>query len=170
MNRFVCVQSCVDLEMLPTFNFSMPEFDFNEIVALICKEDGRFDPRAYNFVRAGLDHSVKALKTKHESRATSGSFHVTGRELSEGLRDYALEQFGPMAPTVLGAWGLTQTADFGEIVYNLIEYNVFSKTEADRREDFAGVYDFNDAFVKPFLPSKPRRSLDGPSSQALGAA
>jgi uncharacterized repeat protein (TIGR04138 family) len=69
-----------------------------------------------------------------------------------------LEQYGPLAKTVLNTWGVKRCSDFGDIVFNLIEYNVFSKTENDRREDFADIYDFEDAFVKPFLPASPRRS------------
>ena len=53
--------------------------------------------------------------------------------------------------------GQTLDRDFGDIVFNLIEYNVFSKTENDRREDFADIYTFDDAFVKPFRPSRPTK-------------
>jgi uncharacterized repeat protein (TIGR04138 family) len=129
----------------------MPELDVNEIVALIRKEDSRFDRLAYGFVRDGLEHAVKELKKRDSSRAKI-SRHVSGRELSEGLRDYALEQFGPLAKTVLNAWGIHETIHFGDIVYNLIEYNVFSKNESDSREDFAQVFSFEDAFVAPFQP------------------
>ncbi len=138
----------------------MPDLDFNEVVELICKEDPRFDKKAYTFIRQGLDHTVKELKKK-ESKGRSQ--HVSGKELLEGLRAYALDQFGPLAKTVLNSWGVTKCRDFGDIVFNLIEYNVFTKTENDRREDFTDVYSFEDAFVKPFLPSKKPRS--GPSTQ-----
>jgi uncharacterized repeat protein (TIGR04138 family) len=129
--------------------------DFSEIVALICKEDPRFDRRAYEFVRLGLDHTVK-------------SRHVTGPELLDGLRVYALDQFGPLAKTVLNAWGILRCRDFGDIVFNLIEYNVFSKTENDRREDFADIFDFDEAFVKPFQPARPPRGTS--AAEAFGAA
>ena len=116
--------------------------DFTEIVTLICKEDSRFDRKAYDFVRLGLDHTVKELRKKNAARADK-SRHVTGPELLEGLRVYALDQFGPLAKTVLNTWGIQRCRDFGDIVFNLIEYNVFSKTENDRREDFAeDVMDF----------------------------
>lgn len=131
----------------------MQNQDFSEIVRLIRKEDGRYDAQAYEFVRVGLDHTVKAIKAKGSA---GGLRHVTGKELSEGLRDYSLDQFGPMAMTVLREWGLTKTRDFGEIVYNLIEYNVFSKTESDRQEDFDDIYDFSVVFERPFLPTKQR--------------
>ena len=130
---------------------SMPDLDVNAIVSLIRKEDPRFDRAAYAFVRDGLEHAVKELKKRDLARAKV-SRHVTGRELAEGLREYALEQFGPLAKTVLNGWGLQETIHFGDIVYNFIEYNVFSKTDSDRREDFADVYSFDEAFEGPFRP------------------
>lgn len=131
----------------------MQDPDFNEIVSLICKEDTRFDRKAYDFVRLGLDHTVKEFKKKDVAKGAR-SRHVTGQELLEGLRIYALDQYGPLTKTVLNNWGVKRCSDFGDIVFNLIEYNVFSKTENDRREDFTGVYTFEEAFVKPFLPAK----------------
>jgi uncharacterized repeat protein (TIGR04138 family) len=130
----------------------MEHQQFDEVVALICKEDPRFDRRAYDFVRLGLNRAVDEMAKRDGSRAQR-SHHVSGPELLEGLRVHALDQFGPLAKTVLNAWGITRCSHFGEIVFNLIEYNVFSKTENDRREDFADIYDFDDAFVKPFLPA-----------------
>ena len=127
--------------------------DFGEIVALICKEDPRFDRKAYDFVRLGLDHTVKELRKKDSTRAER-SRHVSGPELLDGLRIYALDQYGPLSKTVLNAWGIRRCRDFGDIVFNLIEYNVFSKTDNDRREDFSDIYDFEDVFVKPFQPAK----------------
>lgn len=135
----------------------MQDHDFAEIVSLICKEDTRFDKKAYDFVRQGLDHTVKEIKKKESARAER-SRHVSGPELLEGLRVHALDQYGPLTKTVLNAWGVKRCRDFGDIVFNLIEYNVFSKTESDRPEDFADIYTFEDAFVKPFQPSKLRKT------------
>ena len=140
-----------------TSYFYMQDLEFSEIVGLICKEDSRFDRKAYDFVRQALDHTVKEIKRKQPER-TGKSQHVTGAELLHGIRDYALDQYGPLAKTVLNKWGITRCSDFGDIVFNLIEYNVFSKTDSDRREDFADIYDFDAAFVKPFLPKGSRRS------------
>jgi uncharacterized repeat protein (TIGR04138 family) len=137
---------------------SMPDLDVNEIIALIRKEDPRFERQAYAFVRDGLEYAVKELKKRDSARAKV-SRHVTGRELAEGLRDYALDQFGPLAKTVLNAWGLHETIHFGDIVYNLIDYSIFSKTDSDRREDFADVYAFDEAFEQPFRPRERRRPL-----------
>jgi len=135
----------------------MQDLEFSEIVGLICKEDARFEKQSYIFVRQALDSTVKELKKKSPER-TGKSLHVSGAELLNGIRVYALDQFGPMAKTVLNKWGITRCTDFGDIVFNLIEYNVFSKTESDRREDFADIYDFDEAFVKPFVPSRGRRA------------
>ena len=134
----------------------MQDLEFSEIVGLICKEDSRFDRKAYTFVRQALDHTVKETKRKSPER-TGKSQHVTGAELLQGIRAYALDQFGPLTKTVLNKWGITRCADFGDIVFNLIEYNVFSKTENDRREDFADLYNFDEAFVKPFAPARASR-------------
>lgn len=142
--------------------------DFSDIVTLICKEDSRYDRKAYDFVRLGLDHTVKELRKKEATRAER-SRHVSGPELLDGLRLYALEQYGPLTKTVLNAWGVQRCRDFGEIVFNLIEYNVFSKTENDRREDFADVFTFEDAFVKPFQPAR-QRTRGTSTAEAFGAA
>lgn len=146
----------------------MQNLEFAEVVALIRKEDPRFDRKAYDFVRQGLDHTVKELKKKDALRVAKTA-HVSGAELLDGLRVYALDQYGPLAKTVLNDWGVKSCADFGDIVFNLIEYNVFSKTEKDRREDFDDLYSFEDAFVKPFLPSKPR-AMGSSTSGSLGLA
>lgn len=131
----------------------MPDVDFEDVVELICKEDRRFDRRAYDFVRLGLDHTVKEIRKQQADKAQKPR-HVSGEELAHGLRVYALEQYGPLAKTVLNAWGIRATQDFGDIVFNLIDYHVFSKTDSDRREDFADRFTFEEAFVRPYLPAK----------------
>lgn len=141
---------------LCTLPRDMSDLDFNEIVNLICKEDVRYDKKAYAFLREGLDYAVKELKKKDAERSRQ-SLHVSGAELLNGIRLYALDQYGPLTLTVLHSFGIKTCSDMGEIVFNLIEYNVFSKTDNDRREDFSEIYTFEDAFVKPFLPKTPRR-------------
>jgi uncharacterized repeat protein (TIGR04138 family) len=136
----------------------MQDSEFSDIVLLICKEDSRFNKRAYDFVRFGLDYTVK--EGKKREKTTSGSRHVSGKELLDGLRLYALDQYGPMAKTVLNNWGVKRCRDFGDIVFNLIDYKVFSKNDSDKPEDFDKLYDFDEAFIKPYLPqSKPRLGI-----------
>src|SRR5690606_32478193 len=115
----------------------------------IVARDSRYHREAYHFVRQALDHTQKAV-----GREASGQIrHVSGQELLEGIRQYALAQFGPMAITVLEEWGVRNCSDFGEIVFNMVDARLLRKTEKDSRADFEGGYDFDDAFRKPFLPS-----------------
>lgn len=118
---------------------------------MIHKEDPRYARGAYFFLRRGLDHTLKGIAKKEQSRNTR---HVSGHELLEGLRDYALNEYGPMAMTLLRHWGVRSCEDIGEMVFNLVEYGVFGKTDNDRREDFANAFDFQDAFVRPYRPKR----------------
>ena len=113
----------------------------NKVFALLklIDKDKRYDPEAYSFIMASLDFTMKRLKRKG---------HITGQELADGIKDYALDQFGPMARVVLEKWGIKSTNDFGEIVFNLIGSGLLGKTEEDRKEDFNNRYDFKEAFDK----------------------
>jgi uncharacterized repeat protein (TIGR04138 family) len=135
----------------------MQKPNFGESVDEIIGRDNRFDRDAYYFVREGLDFTLKMLKKQHQ--AQTAQRHVSGPELLEGLRRFALDQFGPMAKTVFDYWGVRRCEDFGEIVFNMVEKGILGKTEQDRREDFRGGFDFEDAFVKPFQPSARREAL-----------
>jgi len=126
----------------------MPKRDFAEVVQEICESDTRYGLECYSFVREGLDHTLKHLK-----RAGAGpKSHVTGQELLEGMRDYALLEFGPMTKSVLNEWGIKKCEDFGEVVFNLVKFGVLGKTDTDSLNDFKGGFSFHDAFVKPFRP------------------
>jgi uncharacterized repeat protein (TIGR04138 family) len=80
---------------------------------------------------------------------------VAGPELLEGVRNYALREFGPLVVTVFSYWGIQCCEDIGNMVFNLIGAGIFGKTEEDSIEDFKNVYDFDEAFVKPFAPPAP---------------
>ena len=123
--------------------------DFSEAVEAIVERDPRYHRDAYGFLRAALDHTQSMLQRRGETMPR----HVSGGELLEGIREFALEQFGPMAATVLEEWGIRRCEDFGEIVFNLIEQKILSRTDSDSRDDFKGGYDFAAAFMAPFRPS-----------------
>lgn len=130
---------------------------FVENIRNICTKDKRYKPDAYFFIHAGFKFASKMFKRKvrkgHER-------HLTAHQFLEGLRVFALEEFGPMARRVLKEWGLNSTEDIGEVVFNLIEVGNMKKAETDSKEDFINVYNFDEAFVSPFLASskiKPRR-------------
>jgi uncharacterized repeat protein (TIGR04138 family) len=137
----------------------MHKQNFAETVDDILKHDARYDRDAYGFVREGLDFTLKLLKKS--AHTTPAHRHVSGQELLEGLRQYALDQFGPMAKTVLEYWGIKRCEDFGEIVFNMVDRGILGKTDEDSRNDFRGGFDFNDAFVRPFQPR--RQPLRHPS-------
>lgn len=122
----------------------------DEALTKLLERDPRFHRAAYIFLRDALDYTLKPRKKSGNSTS-----HVTGQELLEGLRQHALKTFGPMVPTVFEYWGVRDTADFGAIVFNLVEAGILGKTERDSVEDFRNVYTFHDAFVAPFIPPPP---------------
>ena len=111
--------------------------EFFSLVEEICLKDNRYKPDAYEFVLAGLGFTQKRLKK---------TAHISGAQLAHGLRDYAIDQYGALAGKVLSFWGINQTLDFGNIVFNMIEKKLLSKTEEDSLQDFDAVYDFKAAF------------------------
>jgi uncharacterized repeat protein (TIGR04138 family) len=143
----------------------MQKLNFGEAVEAIVRNDGRYDRDAYYFVREGLDFTIKMLKKDPHGAGR----HVSGQELLEGLRRFALDQFGPMAKTVLTYWGVNCCEDFGEIVFHMVDKGILGKTDQDTLEDFKGGYDFDDAFVKPYQPpSRPRTRRRAKTGEAGG--
>ena len=129
----------------------MQKIGFAEALDSIMTNDPRYQREAYVFLRDSLDFTTKQQK---KTKGVSVR-HVTGPELLDGVRRYALKEFGPMVITVFDNWGIRSCEDVGNIVFNLIGAGVFGKTEEDSIEDFKNVYDFDQAFVKPFSPEKP---------------
>ncbi len=114
---------------------------FRDIIEELCSCDGRYRADAYEFLMQALHFTQQKLEK---------SGHISGKELAQGVRDLAIQQFGPMAKTVLKHWGINSTADIGNIVFNLIGCKLLSKTETDTIEDFINVYDFDSAFSNTF--------------------
>lgn len=133
---------------------------FSHAVDAIVSRDPRFEHDAYLFVRDALDFTTKGQRKK---TAPSGvDSHVTGQQLLEGVRLYAIKQYGPMAVTVFEHWRVRSCEDIGAIVFNLIEAKVFGKTDRDTLEDFRAGYDFEAAFVEPFRAArKPETTSSG---------
>jgi uncharacterized repeat protein (TIGR04138 family) len=126
----------------------MQEINFDEAVEQILLKDSRYHRDAYTFVREALDYTQKLI-----GKETRGQIrHVSGQKLLDGIRQFALQQFGPMTMTVFEEWGVRNCRDFGEIVFNMVEIGLLAKTDKDSRDDFQNGYDFTDAFRKPFWP------------------
>jgi uncharacterized repeat protein (TIGR04138 family) len=129
----------------------MQKIGFAEALDSIVASDPRYQRDAYVFLRDALDFTTKQQKKIKGVPVR----HVSGPELLEGVRQYALKEFGPMVMTVFDSWGIHSCQDIGHMVFNLIGAGVFGKTDEDSIEDFKNVYDFQDTFVKPFAPAKP---------------
>jgi len=128
----------------------------------LIREDRRYAAEAYVFVWEALTFAQQELGMGEEhvsepveaapedEEARQPQRHVTGQELCEAIRRFAVRQFGYMAKVVLNSWGIKTTNDFGELVFNLIRIGRMRKTKHDRREDFENLYDFDTAFVHEF--------------------
>lgn len=116
-----------------------------DLLEPVLNKDHRYKPEAYVFVREGLDHTVRKLEKPR---------HVSGQELLEGMREYALQEYGPVTKRVLSEWGINECVDFGNIVFNLVNEGLLGKTEEDSIEDFRGGYGFHEAFILPFRPKQ----------------
>lgn len=141
-------------------------------IAKLLREDRRYDFDAYVFVFEALRYAQEKLgmgtesstsdepEVESEKQAGSGPStqtpkHLSGQELCEAIRQFALEQYGYMAKCVLNQWGVTKTGDFGEIVFSLIRIGEMRKTPDDRREDFNDVFDFEEGLTRQFKISIP---------------
>ena len=142
--------------------------DPSQQFAELLKRDNRYQVDAYAFVFEALNYAQQELnmgkerpsepvelEEEDEPAQAGPQKHVSGQELCEAIREYALLQYGYLAKTVLNSWGIKTTGDFGEIVFNLIEIGRMRKTDDDRREDFDEIYDFEVAFHENFEISQP---------------
>ena len=138
--------------------------DSSHPIARLLREDRRYAFEAYVFVFEALNYAQNVLEmgaespgeTVSEDEEPTSERHVTGQELCEAIRRYALDQYGYMAKTVLNSWGICKTGDFGEIVFNLIRIGQMRKTPADTRVDFDDIYDFDTALKQEFKIKPPR--------------
>lgn len=93
----------------------------------ILDRENRYDRAAYGFVTQGVTFTVGRLPAHR---------HVSALELLYGLRDFAKQEYGPMAPLVLDAWGVKNASDVGRIVYLLIDAKLLSASPEDDPNDF----------------------------------
>jgi uncharacterized repeat protein (TIGR04138 family) len=146
----------------------MQKIGFSEAVDNITARDTRYDSEAYAFVRDALDFTIKLRKKNSKDEEQR---HVSGQELLEGVRQYALKEFGPMVVTVFTYWGIHKCEDVGDIVFNLINEGIFGKSDHDCIGDFKNGFSFKEAFVEPFLPAQapaqPRSESNGQPAEKI---
>ena len=128
----------------------MKKISFQDAIEEVVLKNPSYDVESYFFIREALDFTIKMFDKPHDGPER----HVSGTELLDGVRKYALAEFGPITKTVLNRWGIHTCENFGEIVFLMVENGILGKTDDDRKEDFAGGYSFEDAFTKPFLPAQ----------------
>lgn len=110
----------------------------------VAQQVGIYPPQAYEFLQEGLAFTVKRIHGT--ARKPDTTLHITGRQLCEGLRDFALLHWGKLSRVVLARWNIHRTEDFGRMVFALVEAGHLHKTEADSFEDFRRVFDFAKVF------------------------
>ncbi|MCC7086269.1 MAG: hypothetical protein IT427_14800 [Pirellulales bacterium] len=151
----------------------MPQLDPSHPLAKLLKRDTRFKMDAYFFVFESLEYAHKVLGLGQERPRDNEQTesppaknkkkverHLTGQQLCEAIRQFALDQYGLMAKSVLNSWGVKTTGDFGSIVFNLIEAGQMKKTKHDCIDDFDEVFDFDEAFVRGFKIKLPTVSTE----------
>lgn len=127
----------------------MKNLEEAEVLRGLILRDPRYTVGAYCFVQDSLSFAVNWLDKPDKGP----NRHVSGQELLEGMRVYAIKEFGPLAKRVLNEHGIFECLDFGHIVFNLVEVGLLGKTDEDSIEDFSEGFDFDEAFRLPFLPN-----------------
>ncbi|MCH2154347.1 MAG: hypothetical protein MK089_13490 [Phycisphaerales bacterium] len=111
----------------------------------IRQKAGPYPLEAYHFVREGLSYTASLVFGESEGLEEIDR-HVSGQELCLGLKSYAVDQWGMMAPIVLECWSIRSSIDFGRIVFAMIDGGLMSRRADDCIEDFEGVFDFREVF------------------------
>lgn len=128
--------------------------NFDEAIKLCCEKDQRYSPQSYHLVRMALDAAQKHVHGEEKKGAKKTNRHVTGKQLLEGFRLHTLDTYGPLSFALLNNWGIKKSVDVGNIVFNIIDTGLFGRSPEDRIEDFVNIYDFKEAFQKPFEPKE----------------
>lgn len=136
----------------------MRDKKFIETVEEIVKTDPRYTIEAYEFVSNAVVYTARKL----ERNPSSVNRHISGGELLDGVKKYAIEQFGPMAGEILKSWGINDSISIGNIVFNLVNKKLLGASNNDSIDDFKEGFDFEEAFSKPFRPAKGEKEFEPP--------
>ena len=128
----------------------MQPTQFMDAVKTVIIQDNRYDVGAYYFLKDALDFTVKRVMDSNDGEHR----HVSASELIHGFRDLALQEFGPMASTMMSEWGIKTNTDIGVMVFLLIEEGAFGKQDSDTAEDFTNVFNLLETLDAPFLPQQ----------------
>ena len=126
----------------------MQPTQFTDAVEAISSEHQGYDSGAYYFLKDTLDFTVRRVMESNDGKHR----HVAASELLIGFRDLAIQEFGPMASTMMTEWGITSCSDIGAMVFQLIEEGVFGKQDSDTLEDFSEIFPLIETLEAPFKP------------------
>ncbi len=90
-------------------------------------QTGKYHPDAYEFITSCVIEQVNSLEKAR---------HLSAVELLDGLKNQLYRNFGFLAANVLEAWDINTASDIGEIVFDLIDLNILSAADDDKRSDF----------------------------------
>lgn len=122
-----------------------------EAIRKLLQKDKRYTAGAYDFARTAVSTVTEEVR---RGKGENALRHITGQELLEGMRELALSKYGGLAVDVFENWGIRTTEDIGNIVFLLADVRLLGVSETDSIEDFKDVFDFNEAFLKPFLENR----------------
>jgi uncharacterized repeat protein (TIGR04138 family) len=118
----------------------MEELDFTkDSFEDILKKDSRYHPRAYVLL---LEAVLSAMRRFNPN--------VSSNEIMMEFKEFTLDYFGPMSYSVLKRWGVTSTADLGQMMHNIVDSGRLAKSEDDNFDDFNSGYDFESTFLGPY--------------------
>ena len=112
----------------------------------LARRDREYATEAYHFVFEALDY------VSEQPVSLRATHHITVQELLKGIRQLALEQFGPLARCVFESWGVYRTEDFGEVVFRLIGNDLLNRSDDDHKEDFVNAFSFREEFEERYRP------------------
>ncbi|NWK55670.1 hypothetical protein HW115_08610 [Verrucomicrobiaceae bacterium N1E253] len=127
----------------------MQPTQFMDAVQAVITRDARYDVGAYYFLKDALDFTVKRAM---DESASGEHRHVSASELIHGFRDLAVQQFGPMASTMMSEWRIKTCSDIGVMVFQLIDEGAFGKQDSDTEEDFSNIFNLIETLDAPYLP------------------
>jgi uncharacterized repeat protein (TIGR04138 family) len=130
----------------------MTELNLEEKLQDIADLQAKYDVEAYKFIFDSLDY---VLVSNGKYQYASGDRHVSVEQLLDGIKDFALEQFGPLSRIVLEEWGIYCTEDIGEIVFDLVDGGLLNKQESDDKRDFSRGFSFREVFEENYVPEIP---------------
>jgi uncharacterized repeat protein (TIGR04138 family) len=120
-----------------------------QVIEQIIKEDDRYPADAYRFLGMAL------VNIQYERERPS----ISGKELLEGLRTCALQQFGPETISVFEQWNIRNCSDIAHLVANLVRMGAMVVKKNDDLSELTQGYVFADVFPRVTLDATFARGL-----------